>query len=99
LVFQTDIFQEVFPPKFSMHSLSPIPSQWPAHYRLLYFDVLTILDDMYKSQRPSLCNILNCSLTSSFLDSNIFLSILFSNTCNLYSFLKARDHISHLYNE
>jgi len=57
---------------------------------LPHFTILTILGDLY--------SILNCSRTLSFVSLNIIiLSILFSDTFNLYSSLKVRDHFSHLY--
>jgi hypothetical protein len=63
----------------------------------LDFIVLTILVDPFKAQRSSFHKILNWSRISSLLGPDIFLGILFSDTCNLCSFLKLRYHISHIF--
>jgi hypothetical protein len=58
------------------YSLSPILAAWPAHRGLLDFTICTVLGDLYSSQSFSLCNIINYSLTSSFLGTNIFKTLV-----------------------
>jgi len=70
---------------------SPILTTFAAHHILLDFTQLTTLSDLYKSLSPSLCNI------PIFLDSCIFLRTLFSDTSNLWSSIKAGNHVSHPY--
>jgi hypothetical protein len=63
----------------NVFSVSPIVATYPAHHSLKGFSIMTVLCELYKSYSSLLCNIQNCSHTSSFLDSNIFLSILILN--------------------
>ena len=49
------------------------------------------------SLRSSLCSFLHSPVTSSFLDSNILLSTLFSNNFSLRSFLNVSDQVSYPY--
>jgi hypothetical protein len=62
----------------------------------LHFIILTGLGDLYKSQN-SICKIQNSAFTSSVLDTHVFLSALFSGTCNLFTSWTARDHVSQIY--
>jgi hypothetical protein len=44
-----------FPPKFYVHSSSPIPATWPTYFILLNLIILIILYEEYKLWRSSLC--------------------------------------------
>lgn len=70
-------------PKFcSVHiPCLPFLVTCPVPCNRLDFTIQAILDNLYKVQNSSLCNVQNCSLTSSFLDPIIFLSTLFWNIC------------------
>jgi hypothetical protein len=74
----------------------PILATLPPHLSLLYF-VLTILINLYVYESSSPCNILNCSRTSRFLCTNIFLSTPFSRMLEFFYFFTVRDHISQTY--
>jgi hypothetical protein len=73
LVFQVDAIRVVSPSKLIVHSLLlyPISSQLPR----FHYPNNEPLDDLDKSRSSSLCNIFSCSLTSSFLCSNIFWTV------------------------
>ena len=88
-------FPSHFPTK-TLYSplLSPTHATCPAH--LILLDVITriIFCDEYRSWRSSLCSLLHFPVTSSLLDPDIFLNILFSNTLSLCSFLILGDQVS-----
>lgn len=71
----------------------------PAHLILLYLNVISqiIPGEEHKSWSPSLCYFLQSPMTSSFLDPNIFLSTLYSNTLSLCSSLNMRNQVSQPY--
>lgn len=73
--------------------VSPVVATYWVCHNLLNFIIITALGDLNKSQISSLPDILNHWLTSSLLDTNIFLTTLLSNSCSLSSFFKIRDHI------
>ena len=68
----------------------------PAHLNLLDLITLNILRERYKLWSSSLESLLH-SPFSYFLGPNIRLSILFSYTLSLHSFLNVRDHVSQPY--
>ena len=76
---------------------SPICAICPAH--LIPFDFITgtILGEQYRSLSSSLCSFLHSLIASSFLDPNILLNTLFSNTLSLCSSLNVSDQVSHPY--
>jgi hypothetical protein len=82
----------------SQHSFCISYFQNPIHYMkyTLHFHYCNNAD-LYKSQSLAFCNILDCSLTSCFLDPNTCLDLLSSYTFNLHSHLKIRDHVLHSY--
>ena len=53
---------------------------------------------LYRSISSLLCSFLHSPVTSSLLDTNIFLRTLFSNTLSLISSLNVGDQVSHPYN-
>ena len=67
----------------------------PAH--LIILDLITrlIFGEQYRSLSSSLCSFLHFSVISSLLGPNILLSILFSNTLRLRSFLNVSDQVLH----
>jgi hypothetical protein len=69
---------------FIFNSCVHIWAACPAHHKFLNLNTLTIVCDLYKSQSFSL-NILNWLLLSVLLGLSVFLSTMFSNTCNLWS--------------
>ena len=71
--------------------VSYVRATCPAH--LILFDLITrkILSEKYKSLRSSLCSFLHSPITSSLLDTNILLNILFWNTLSLRSCLSATN--------
>ena len=75
---------------------SSILVTWPTHLSLLNLITLTILGVRYKPWSSSLWRLLH-SPFASFLDPNIRLKILFSDTLSLHSFLNVRDHVSQPY--
>ena len=93
----SDLFPSGFPTN-TLHTsfFSHIVSTCPAH---LILDVITrtILSKEYRSLSSTLCNFLHSPVTSSLLDPNILLSILFWNTLNLSSTLKVSDQVTHPY--
>ena len=75
--------------------LYPIRTTCSAH--LILSDLITriIFGEQYRSLSSSLRSFLHSPVTSSFLDPNIFLSTLFSNTLSLCSSLNVRDQALH----
>jgi hypothetical protein len=65
----------------------------PAH--LIYLDLITLIIfiEAYILCSSPLCSLLQPYTTSSLLVPNIILSILFTNTLNLSSFLSVRDEV------
>lgn len=92
-MFHVYIFFNIFLYKILVYS---IPATCPANGTSLDFTVLKLPGELNKSWRPSLCNshIRNFSVYCSFFDSEIFLSTVFSNSCNFCSSLKKGD-VSH----
>ena len=77
--------------------LSPISATCSAHLILLNFITRKLLSEQYRSQSCS-CNFLHSLVTSSFLDTNILLNTLFSNTLCLPTILSQRQRpTSHLH--
>jgi hypothetical protein len=66
------------PHKNSVFLTSPLLATCPAHHNLPDFTTLTILGDLCNSQISSLCNILNCPITSFLLGPSILLTNYFS---------------------
>ena len=63
-----------FPHQDPIHPFSsPIRATYPVHLILLHFITRTILGEEYTSFSSSLCNLLHCPVTSSFLGPNSFL--------------------------
>jgi len=63
----------------------------PIHRILLDLITWLILGKGYRSQKPSLCHLLQSHATSSLLDPNIFLGTLFSKSLILYVSLYVGD--------
>ena len=85
-----------FPHQDPIHPLSsPIRVTCPAHLILLNFITRTILGEQFKSFSSSLCNLLHSPVTSSFLDPNILLNTMFSNTLSFLSSRNINDQFSH----
>jgi hypothetical protein len=57
----------------------------------------SLLGELYKSWSSLLCNIWNCSITSSFLCPNFLWALCFQILLSLRSFIKVKDHISDSY--
>ena len=74
---------------------SPICATFPTHLILGF--IRTLLGEQYISLSSSLCSFLHSPVTSSHLDSNILVNILFSNTLRLRSSFHVSDQVSHSY--
>jgi len=61
----------------------PICATYPAHLILLDFITRTILGEEYRSLSFSLCSFFHFLITTSLLDPNILLNVLFLNTLSL----------------
>ena len=77
--------------------LFTIRTTWPAHHILLDFITWTIYGEEYRSLSSSLCSFLHSPVTSSLLEPNILLNILFSNNRILRYSFNVSDQVSHLY--
>jgi hypothetical protein len=77
--------------------LAPIRVTYPAHLILLDLITRKILGEEYRSLSVSLCSFLHSPVTFYFLNPNILLSTLFSNTLSLRSSLNVGDKVSHPY--
>ena len=86
LGFPSGLFSSGFP-TWTLYRplLSPIRATFPAHPILLDFITRTIMGEEYRTLSSSLCSFLHSPVTSSLLDPNILLNILFSNTLSLGS--------------
>ena len=76
--------------------ISPIPHTCctcATCHIFLGFITQIIFDDEYRSYSSSLCSLLHCPVTSFFLEPDVFLSTLFSNTPSLCSSLNVRQQI------
>jgi len=74
--------------------LSPMLATCLAHLIFLYLIARIILGEENISLGSSLCSFLHCSVPSSLLGPNVFLSTVFSNTLSLHSFRNVSDHVS-----
>jgi hypothetical protein len=93
------ILRSSFTKILSAFLVSHILAICSAYLSLLNFTVISVLGDLHKLLSSLLCSIVNCSFISSLLGQDVFLSTLFSDNCNLCSYLKVVDHISHPYTE
>ena len=79
------------------HQNSVCPPPCPHHATrlapLTFLDLTTLVKSIYH-EAPH-CVISSSPITSSLLCPHIFLSAIFSNTLNIYSFLYVRDQVSH----
>ena len=83
-VLKVVTFPQVSPPKtLSGPLLSSIRATCSSHLILIDFINRTIFGEEYSSWSSSLCSFLHLPVTSSHLDPNIILSILFSYTLSL----------------
>ena len=92
----------LFPSGFSTETLYtpllfPISATYPAHHNLLDLIAREIFGEEYILLSSSLCSFLYSPVTSSLLNTNILLSILFLNTLSLHSSLSVSDQVSHPY--
>jgi len=74
----------------------PIRATCPAHSILLDLITRIILSERYRSQSPSLCSLLHCPVTLSFLGPNSLLRTL-SKSLSLCSSVVVSDQVSHPY--
>jgi len=90
------LYSSGFPTKnLYMPLLSPIRATSPAHLIFLDFITRTLLGDGNRSLSSSLCSFLHSPVTSSLLEPNILLNILFSNTISLRYSRNTSDQVSH----
>jgi hypothetical protein len=82
LHLRTAYFPRGLPIEFYTPFLSPLSAICIVYLEFQMFITLTTRGNLHKSRNFSLCNILNCSLISSFLGPNILQIILFSNKSN-----------------
>jgi hypothetical protein len=92
------LFPSGLKPKVCRHFCSTILVTCPAHYILLNLIIPTILGEEFRSISSSLCSFIYSPITSSIKDTNIIITMLFSNTLRLRSYLTVSDHVSHPYN-
>ena len=90
----------VFPSGFPINTLykppHPIRSTGRAHLVLLDFITLTIFVEQHRSLSSSLCSYLHFPVTSSPLDLNNILNVLFLHTLDLRYSLNVSDQVLHL---
>jgi len=91
LGFRTKI---LYSPLFSP---PPPPSKCPVYLILLHFFAHLTFGEEYRLRSSLLCSHHHSPVTSSLLDPNILLSILFSNTLSLCSSIKMSDQVLHPY--
>ena len=97
-VFQMVSFPQTPPPKTLYTPLfSHIRATYSAYLFLLDLIIRKVFGGEYRSLSSSLCSFLHFVATLSFLDPNIFLTTLFSNTLSLSSSLSLSDQVSHPY--
>jgi hypothetical protein len=90
LGLRSDFFSSGFPTKILYAYLfSPMCTTFSAHHTLYDFIIPIIFGEEWKLWRCSLRNFLQPPIISSFFDANILLSILFSNTLSLWSYLNS----------
>ena len=92
----------LFPSGFATKTLytspfSPVLATCPAYVIVLDLFTRIIFGEEYRSLSFSLCSFLHSPITSSLLEPNILLSILFSNTLSLHSWLNMSDQVLHPY--
>jgi hypothetical protein len=80
---------------------TPLPSliraTCRAYHIFFYFITHTLLGEMYRFFRFSLCKFFHSPVTSSHLGPNILFNTLFSNTLSLRSSLNVSDQVLHSY--
>jgi len=92
------LFPSGFPTKmFYAFSIYPMHATCLIHLILIGFITLIIFGEAQKLWSFSLHSLLHPPATLSLLGTNILLSTMFSNTCNLCSSLTLRDQVSHTY--